>query len=53
MIENIFNGVVGFFTNLIGTGSTAADGFLNTGSTAAEDVAGTVVGSVGNIVGSL
>ena len=53
MIETIFDGVVGFFTNLIGTGSTAANGFLNTGSTAAEDVAGTVVGSVGNIVGSL
>ena len=53
MIEQIFTGVVGFFSDLINTGSAAADGFLETGSTAAEGVAGTVVGSVGNIVGSL
>ena len=53
MIEQIFNGVVGFFTDLIGTGSTAADGFVNTGSAAAEGVYGTVTGSLGNVVGSL
>lgn len=53
MIEQIFNGVLGFFNELIATGSTAADGFVNTGSTAAEGVYDTVTGSLGNVVGSL
>ena len=53
MIEQIFNGVHGFFNSLIGTGSTAAEGFVNTGSAAAKGVYGTVTGSLGNVVGSL
>jgi len=53
MIENIFNGILGFFNSLIGTGSAAAEGFLTTGSTAAGDVYNTVTGSLGNVVGSL
>ena len=42
MIEQIFNGILGFFNSLIDTGSTAAEG-----------VYGTVTGSLGDIVGSL
>ena len=38
MIEQIFNGVLGFFNELIETGSTAAEGFVGTGSAAAEGV---------------
>ncbi|MGN0099792.1 MAG: hypothetical protein ACI39C_02525 [Dietzia sp.] len=53
MIENIFNGILGFFNNLITTGSTAANGFVSTGSTAAGEVYNTVTGSLGNVVGSL
>ncbi|WP_314038745.1 hypothetical protein [Dietzia sp. CH92] len=53
MIENIFNGILGFFNSLIGTGSTAANEFLGTGSTAAGEVYNTVTGSLGNVVGSL
>lgn len=53
MIEQIFNGVLGFFNDLIYTGSTAADGFVNTGSAAAEGVYGTITGSLGDVVGSL
>lgn len=53
MIEQIFNGILGFFNSLIDTGSTAAQGFVTTGSTAAKGVYGTVTGSLGDIVGSL
>ncbi|MGN7154765.1 hypothetical protein ACTHRK_01455 [Dietzia cercidiphylli] len=53
MIEQIFNGILGFFNSLIETGSTAANGFVYTGSTAAEGVYDTVTGSLGNVVGSL
>ena len=53
MIETIFNDILGFFNSLIGTGSAAAEGFVNTGSTAAEGVYGTITGSLGNVVGSL
>ena len=50
MIEQIFNGVLGFFNDLIDTGSTAANGFLNTGSTAVNDIFDTVTGSIEGIV---
>ncbi|NLD86109.1 MAG: hypothetical protein GX636_09395 [Actinomycetales bacterium] len=53
MIEQIFNGVLGFFNSLIDTGSTAAEGFVGTGSAAAEGVYGTITGSLGDIAGSL
>ena len=53
MIEQIFTGVVGFFSDLIDTGSTAAEGFVGTGSAAAEGVYGTITGSLGDIAGSL
>ncbi|MCT1639262.1 hypothetical protein [Dietzia cinnamea] len=53
MINDIFQGVLGFFNQLIGTGSTAANGFVQTGSTAANGVYNTVTGSLGNVVGSL
>ncbi|MDV7999719.1 hypothetical protein [Rhodococcus sp. IEGM 1408] len=52
-INEIFTGVLGFFTSLIGTGSTAANGLVGTGSTAANDVLDTVTGSLGNVVGQL
>lgn len=53
MIEQIFNGVLGFFNELIDTGSAAAEGFVGTGSAAAEGVYGTITGSLGDVVGSL
>lgn len=53
MIEQVFNGFLGFFNNLINVGSTAAEGFVGTGSTAAEGVYGTITGSLGDIAGSL
>lgn len=53
MINEIFTGVLDFFNSLIGTGSAAAEGFVNTGSTAAEGVYGTITGSLGDVVGSL
>ncbi|MCT2061133.1 hypothetical protein [Dietzia cinnamea] len=53
MIEQIFNGILGFFNSLIDTGSTAAQGFVSTGSTAANGVYNTVTGSLGNVIGSL
>ena len=53
MIEQIFNGFLGFFTSLINPGSDAAEGFVGTGSAAAEGVYGTITGSLGNIAGSL
>ena len=53
MIEQIFTGVLGFFNDLIYTGSAAAEGFVGTGSAAAEGVYGVVTGSLGDIAGSL
>lgn len=53
MINDIFEGVLGFFNSLINTGSTAANGFVSTGSTAAKGVYNTVTGSLGNVIGSL
>ena len=53
MIEQIFTDVLNFFNSLICTGSTAAEGFVDTGSAAAKGVYGTVTGSLGDVVGSL
>ncbi|MBB0996798.1 hypothetical protein G6024_06735 [Dietzia maris] len=53
MIETIFTDVLGFFNQLINTGSVAANGFLTTGSDAAGGVYNTVTGSLGDVVGSL
>ena len=49
-IADIFNGFLGFFNQLIGTGSVAANSFLETGSTAAGTVYNTVTGSLSGIV---
>lgn len=49
-IAAIFNGFLGFFDSLLGTGSTAVNGFVETGSTAAQDVYDTVTGSLSGVV---
>ena len=53
MIEQTFTDVLNFFNQLIGTGSAAANGFLDTGSDAAGGVYNTVTGSLGEAIGSL
>ena len=49
-ITDIFTDAINFFVGLVGTGSDAADGFLETGSTAAGDIFDTVTGSIEGIV---